>query len=318
MRVLFMGTPDFAAKILRAIADHHEIVCAITRPDAVRKRGKALVPSDVAQAANELGVAVYKCDKLDDDAFAFARGLNPDVVCVAAFGALLQKRFLELAPYGAMNVHASLLPRWRGAAPIERAILAGDEYAGVSIMKMEEGLDTGAYCAQRRIETAGKTASELTEMLADIGASALIDVLSALECGESPEWIEQDEAQVTYAEKIRKSELFVNPDMDAKAIDACVRASSDAHPARAIVAGREVTLERVVCVCDEGANSLAEGIQPGYVSFIAKRMFLGCAHGLVEVLNLKPTGKNSMDARAFCAGIPNIKTAGSQWGGIDA
>lgn len=238
MRVVFMGTPRFAAEILDELAEFHEIAAVYTRPDAVRGRGKALVPSPVKEVAERRGLPVRTPRTLRDAAvLSELAAFAPDAICVAAYGAILPKEVLDLPPFGCLNVHGSLLPRWRGAAPIERAILAGDEEIGVCIMAMEEGLDTGDYCVCRSLPAGSRTAAELTEELAALGASALLTALAQAE-GGNLRWVAQDEALVTYAEKIAKGELNLDPAESAVANDRRVRASGAAHPARAVVAGR--------------------------------------------------------------------------------
>ncbi|MGN0301913.1 MAG: methionyl-tRNA formyltransferase [Anaerotardibacter sp.] len=193
MRVVFMGTPSFSATILSYLSEQHEVVGVFTRPDTVRSRGKKLVPSPVKEVACELGIPVFECTSFSKDpgSFQALESLNPDVVVVAAFSVLLPKSVLDLPKYGCINVHASLLPRWRGAAPVERAILAGDANAGVCIMKMEEGLDTGDYCIERSMEIGNFTAEELTQELAELGSRALLTCLEHLELGSSL-WVPQD------------------------------------------------------------------------------------------------------------------------------
>lgn len=317
MRVVFMGTPKLAADILVEIAQQHEVVCVYTRPDAVRGRGAKLEPSPVKAAAERLGIPVRTATSLRDaEEQAHLAELAPDVICVAAYGCILPHEVLEIPRYGCLNVHASLLPRWRGAAPIERAILAGDEQTGVCIMRMEEGLDTGPYCVRRATEVEGKSAAELTDELANLGARALLTGLSVVEQGGA-EWTFQDDAAATYAEKLAKDELYPDPAEPAAAMVRKVLASSEAHPARAVIAGRSATVERVALPDDERAAALCDGLEQGAVRFAAKRLFLGTGDGAVEVLSLKPDGKKSMDARAFAAGIQGIKAGGCTWGRID-
>lgn len=317
MRVVFMGTPKLAADILVEIAQQHEVVCVYTRPDAVRGRGAKLEPSPVKAAAERLGIPVRTATSLRDaEEQAHLTELAPDAICVAAYGCILPREVLEIPRYGCLNVHASLLPRWRGAAPIERAILAGDEQTGVCIMRMEEGLDTGPYCVRRATEVEGKSAAELTDELANLGARALLTGLSVVEQGGA-EWTFQDDAAATYAEKLAKDELYPDPAEPAAAMVRKVLASSEAHPARAVIAGRSATVERVALPDDERAAALCDGLEQGAVRFAAKRLFLGTGDGAVEVLSLKPDGKKSMDARAFAAGVQGIKAGGCTWGRVD-
>ncbi len=249
LRVVYMGTPDFALEPLQALYEHTVVVGVVTMPDAPRKRGKALVPSQVKQLALELGIQkiieTTSFNAQHDEAFEELAALAPDVIVVAAFGAILPERVLMLAPHGCINIHASLLPRWRGAAPIQRAILADDEVVGVSIMQMETGLDTGPFAATRSMPALNKNTAELTEELSRLGAEALIEVLQALVRGpEQVVWCQQPEEGVTYAHKIKKSEVLLNPYEPAENNVAYVRASSDAAPARLTIAGTGARITR--------------------------------------------------------------------------
>ncbi len=313
MRVVFMGTPDLAAKILLEVAQQHDVVAVYTRPDAVRGRGSSTSPSPVKEQAERLGIPVRTPKSLRDvDAQRELAALAPDAICVAAYGAILPKEVLGIPRLGCLNVHASLLPRWRGAAPIERAILAGDEQTGVCIMRMEEGLDTGPYCVRRSTEVEGKSAAELTSELADLGARALLTGLSLVEQGGA-EWHAQDDSAATYAEKLGKEELFADPSEPRIRTVRKVLASSAGHPARASIAGRSVTIEEARIPADERACQLAGGIAQGGVVFAAKRLFVGASDGPIEVLSLKPDGKKAMDAKAFAAGVQGIKSGECTW-----
>lgn len=317
MRIVYLGTPASSAVVLRALADSpkHQVVGVYTRPDAVRGRGKQLVPSPVKESALERGLVVFEPKTLRDPAAQEGiAALEPDAICVAAFGAILPPEVLSIPRFGCLNVHSSLLPRWRGAAPVQRAILAGDETTGVSVMRMEAGLDTGDYCLERSVEVGDKTAEELTLELAGLGAQALLEALDLVEDG-TVEWIRQDESKATYAAKIAKGELDLSPDDASALLVRKVRASGGSHPARTQVAGRASTVLELAPL-DEEAQMLAEGMGPGEVRFAAKRLFLGCSDGAVEVLSLKPDGKKPMGAQAFAAGIQGIKQRGSTWGGI--
>ena len=316
MRVVFMGTPDFAASILRAIAPVHEVVCVFTRPDAVRGRGKRLEPSPVSAAASELGIPVRTPANLRDivehQAIADAR---PDVICVAAYGVILPPEVLSIPKYGCLNVHASLLPRWRGAAPIERAILAGDDETGVCIMRMGEGLDTGDYCISRAIDIRDAPADVLTDQVSDLGAHALLTALSQLKSG-TLYWAKQDESLVTYANKISRGELSLSPEDDVVTTCRKVQASSAAHASRAVVAGKALTVLRAKAPTEvDGTASLAEGLAPGSVRFAGKRLFIGVSDGAVELIEVKPDGKQAMEAKAFAAGVQGIKDGNKVWEG---
>ncbi len=295
MRVVFMGTPEFAVPSLQKLAEAHEVSLVVTRPDAVRSRGKKLEPSPVKAAALELGLPVLEANRMTEEAMEALRAAAPDIICVAAYGCILPDSVLELAPLGCVNVHASTLPRWRGAAPIQRAILAGDERAGVSIMRVVHELDAGAYCAQASCEVGEKTSDELMAELGSLGGDALLAVLPQIEAGTAV-WTDQDEAQVTYAKKIDKAEMRLDPADDARANALRVQASADAAPARCVVAGKGVRVMRARVASDISA---AEGT----VTVFHGRVFLGCAAGALEVLSVKPDGKREMEASAWAAGL---------------
>ena len=303
-RVIFMGTPEFAVPSLSALAEACDVALVVTRPDAVRGRGRRLEPSPVKARALELGLPVLEASRMTPEALEALRAAAADVFCVAAYGCILPDEVLTMAPAGCVNVHASLLPRWRGAAPIQRSILAGDERTGVSIMRIGHGVDTGAYCAQASTTVAGKTATELTGELARLGAGLLVETLPAV-VGGTAAWVEQDEALVTHASKISKAELMLDPADPAAENVLRVLASSDAAPARCTVAGRgaRVTLAR------GGEKDLASG----EVAAARGRVLLGCAEGSLEVLRVKPDGKREMEASAWAAGL---RGDGLSWGRV--
>ena len=197
-------------------------------------------PSPVAEAAPDIGLLVRKPSTLRDEAAADElRRSSPDVIVVAAYGLILPPAVLDVPAFGCLNVHASLLPRWRGAAPIHRAILAGDAETGVSIMRMEEGLDTGPYCVVERVEIGEKSVTELTHELAVLGARALVRALGDLDSGEC-EWVDQDDSQATYANKVEKSEVALSPHLGVTDALRRIRASSPQAAARAVVAGKDI------------------------------------------------------------------------------
>lgn len=299
MRVVFMGTPEFAVPSLKALDEAFDVVAVYTRPDAVRSRGKKLDPSPVKAEACKRGLRVIEAKRMTPDLIAELEALAPDVICVAAYGCILPDAVLDIAPLGCVNVHASLLPRWRGAAPIQRAILEGDERVGASIMKVVHELDAGDYCAQVFSDVADKTSSELMSEVGSLGAKALVEALKDVESG-SVVWQAQDENLVTYAHKIDKAEMLLNPAACALDNKRRVQASSDAQPARCMIAGRGVRVTRA-CVAPDFAIS-AQPAQ-GEVVVFQKHLLLGCSDGALEVLEVKPDGKRQMAARDFAAGL---------------
>lgn len=294
MRIVFMGTPEFACPSLSAVSKSHDVVRVVTRPDAVRGRGKRLEPSPVKALAGELGLAVTEASRMTPEVMDELRAAKADLCVVAAYGCILPDELLEMFPLGCVNVHASLLPRWRGAAPIQRAVLEGDELAGASIMRVVHELDAGAYCAQVSTAVAGKTSSELLDELGHLGAEALVEAIGRIADGTAV-WTEQDESLVTYAHKIEKAEMRLDPADGALANVRRVLASTDAAPARCEVAGKGVRLMR--------ARTCDDALAAGEVLVSHGRVALGCADGALEVLDVKPDGKREMQASAWAAGL---------------
>lgn len=294
MRVVFMGTPEFAVPSLRMLAEEHDVELVVTRPDAVRGRGRRLQPSPVKEAALELGIPVAEAARMDAQTAARVVAAGADVICVAAYGALLPDEVLESAPLGCVNVHASLLPRGRGAAPIQRAVLEGDERVGVSIMRLVSQMDAGPYCRQASIEVGEKPCSQVMGELAELGASELAQALRDMADGTA-RWTEQDPSQVTFAAKVTKSDMQLDPAATALVNRRRVQASLDAAPARLLVAGRGVrALE---------ARVSDERVPQGALRVLRRRVLLGCADGSLELLRVKPDGKREMDASAWAAGL---------------
>ena len=189
----------------------------VTRPDAIRGRGKKLVSSPVKACAQRFDIPVLEYSSLkSEEVYQALINFHAEVFCVAAYGALLPKRILELPRFGCLNVHGSLLPRWRGAAPIERAILAGDHETGVGIMRMEEGLDTGDVACTAVVKIEKKTASDLSNELACVGGKCLVSVLDTLDSGTEIHWTEQSNEGITYADKLAKGELDIAPELTCK------------------------------------------------------------------------------------------------------
>lgn len=290
-----MGTPRFAVPALQALASEAEVVAVYTRPDAASRRGSELHPSPVKVAAQLAGLDVRHPLTLRDEAeISELRKLAPDIIVVCAYGMILPREVLEVPRLGCVNLHASLLPRWRGAAPIQRAILARDAATGVCLMRMEEGLDTGPYCACRRVAVGDKDFEALSTELAEAGAELLIEHLPQLIGGDCA-WTPQDEGAANYAEKIQKRELLLDPELTAADALARVRASSQAAPARAEVVGRGVTVL-------EAAPSDRD-LPPGGVSSDAAGLHLGFSDGTLRVIRLRPDGKQEMPADAWARGL---------------
>lgn len=289
MRIVFMGTPEFSVTVLKNLADAgHEIVAVYSQPPRKSGRGLKLRISPVHACANERKFPVY-CpinfrDMTDVDAF---ESHQADVAVVVAYGLILPQTLLEMPRFGCLNIHASLLPRWRGAAPIHRAIMSGDTETGVCILQMDSGLDTGAVRLQRVLKIGStETTLQLHNRLAPLGAQAVLDVLADLD--EYPP-IGQPSAGMSYAEKIDKSEARINWTRSAMDIDRQIRALSPFPGAWCMLQG-----ERVKILASELASG--EGM-PGTI--LDSNLRISCGRGAVKVLRLQLAGKKPQDAEAF-------------------
>lgn len=301
MRILFCGTSEFAVPSLRACNARHEVVGVVTQPARSGSRGKP-APRPVADLANQLGLKLLQPVKVrTPDASAELLACQADVMVVAAFGQIIPGSLLDAHRYGGINVHGSLLPRWRGAAPIARAILAGDIETGVSIMQMDAGLDTGAVFATRSVAiTSSTTASELTEALAIAGAEELVAVLAGVERGTSVA-VAQSEDGVLYAAKLSREDGRLNlSERSAVEADRMVRALWPWPGVTASIAGLEVGILEGTCV--ESSSGIGE-VSPGdVVSTRSNYADVATREGVYRVTRVKPPGKQAMDAGSFLRG----------------
>jgi len=307
VRVAFMGTPSFAVPSLMALVATHDVVAVYTRPDKASGRGLEPQPSPVKQAALALGIEVRQPPTLRDEAVVAALAASrPDVVCVAAYGLILPQPVIDLPPLGCINVHASLLPRWRGAAPIQRAILAGDEIAGVSIMRMEVGLDTGPFCTALDTPVDAHTAETLTALLGILGAKALVDALPSIE-DATARWVVQDDALATYAEKVGKADVALAPTLSVADAWRRVRASTPQAPCRLALDGMPVTVLR--------AEPIDRDVPSGLVGVDKRTLALGFPDGALALEELTPQGRKSMEGAAYARGAR--LESGATWSAIE-
>ncbi|MGB7371000.1 methionyl-tRNA formyltransferase [Erythrobacter sp.] len=293
MRIIFMGTPDFAVPALTALhGAGHEIACVYTQPPRPAGRGKKLRPSPVQAKAKELGLPVRSPASLkpeeEKDAFA---ALGADVAVVAAYGLILPRAVLDAPEHGCLNIHASILPRWRGAAPIHRAVMAGDEETGVTIMQMEAGLDTGPMRHVVRTPVARKTTGELTEELARMGADAMVEVLTDLPTFPPDA---QDDARASHAPKIDKAEARIDWSDRAEAIERQVRGLAPFPGAWFELEGERVKL--LLAETAEGSGA------PGTV--LDSDMTIACGSGAIRPVRLQRAGKPGMERDEFLHGRP--------------
>ena len=313
-RVLFAGTPAFAARALERIVDAgFPVVGVLTQPDRPAGRGQKTVGSAVKQLAQTLGLVVLQPISLRDDASRdLIAALHADVMIVAAYGLILPPAVLELPPLGCLNIHASLLPRWRGAAPIQRAIEAGDPTTGVCIMRMEAGLDTGPVCLRRELAIADdETAASLHDRLAAIGSEAIVEALRALASG-SPSFIAQPTEGITYAHKLSKAQAVIDWRRSAEEIGRQLRAfdpvpgstaALERDPSTVLRLFRPTVLERASqTVLPSGTDS---SVRPGTVLAIDPRgVIVACGTGALSVGEWQRPGGRRLGAREFLAGFP--------------
>jgi len=309
LRLIFAGTPDFAAEALHAlIRSPHEIVAVYTQPDRPAGRGRKLTPSPVKQLALQHQLTVLQPVSLKTaEAAAQLRALDADVMVVAAYGLLLPPEVLGIPHYGCLNIHASLLPRWRGAAPIQRAILAGDSETGITIMQMDKGLDTGAMLLKLTCPITGKdTAASLHDRLATLGAEAIITALDQL---PSLTATPQDDREATYAAKLTKQEAVIDWHRPAEELDRQIRAFNPWPVAQTRVNGQTLRIWSAQSLTDK-AN-----VPPGTVIGCDKQgIDIACGEGVLRLTWLQPAGSKPMDVAAFLNGRPDWLTPGKQLG----
>lgn len=296
MRIIFAGTPEFSVPALRALLESSHDVCAIyTQPDRPAGRGRKLHASPIKRVGEEYAVRVYQPRSLKtDEAVAILRSHESDLMVVAAYGLLLPPSVLRAPRLGCVNIHASLLPRWRGAAPIQRALLAGDAETGITIMQMDEGLDTGAVLHQVRcpIEPTD-TAGVLHDRLATLGVRALLDTLPGLEDG-SVRPVPQDDAQATYAQKLAKEEAALDWQESAAVLQRKVYAFDPWPVAQTMLAGGPLRIWRASVV--PGASDRP----PGTVLQTSKAgIDVATGGGILRITELQRSGKRRMHAAEF-------------------
>ena len=293
MKLVFMGTPNFSVPALKALAQSNHQICAVySQPPRPAGRGKKLRLSDVHKEALDLGLTVHNpmSFKSDKDRTIF-RKLKADIAIVVAYGLILPNQILSAPKFGCLNIHASLLPRWRGAAPIQRAIMEGDDETGVCIMKMEEGLDTGPVLSSRKIQiTENDNAKILSERLSLVGSKLIVEVLDALSEFKA---YSQSAAGVTYARKIEKSETKIDWSLPAKTINRKIRALSP-FPG----AWTEINGERIKLLASKVINKENE---PGMI--LDKGFSIACGQKAVEITEAQRPGKSAQKSDVFLRGF---------------
>lgn len=299
MKVIFAGTPDFAAAALKAIAAAgFEIPLVLTQPDRPKGRGMQLAPSPVKQTALELGLRVAQPEKLRNNAEALQmlKEVEADVMVVAAYGLILPQDVLDTPKHGCLNIHASLLPRWRGAAPIQRAIEAGDAETGVCIMQMDIGLDTGDVVSEHRYAIQPTdTANEVHDALMNLGAAAIVADLQQLKTEGRLKSVKQPEEGVTYAQKLSKEEARIDWNESAAVIERKIRAFNPVPAAWVEYQGKPMKIWRAEAVAQQGRAGEV-------LSCSSDGLIIACGANALKITELQPSGSKRMDIAAFAAG----------------
>lgn len=295
-----MGTPEFAVPCLQKLIDcGHEITGVFTQPDKPQGRKMILTPPPVKALALENGLTVYQPLKMKDGtALEMLKETNPELVIVVAYGKILPKEILEFPKYGCINIHASLLPKLRGAAPIQWSVINGCEKTGVTSMQMDEGLDTGDMLITSELEIGeNETAGELHDRVSALGAEVLEQTIAALQNGElKPE--KQNHAEFTYAPMLSKELSPIDWNLPAREVHNKIRGLSPWPSATAVLNGKKVKIHRSVLVSEKGGAA-------GEVAENGKRLVVACGDGeCIEILNIQAEGKKAMSAADFMRGNP--------------
>lgn len=294
MKIVYMGTPDFAVPALKKLAERHEVAAVFTQPDKPVGRKQILTPPDVKVCAQELNIPVCQPKSMKTaDALEQLKSYAPEVIVVAAYGQILPKAVLNLPKYGCVNIHGSLLPKYRGAAPIQQAVLNGDKVTGVTTMLMDVGLDTGDILLTKETPIGeNETSAELFDRLSELGGELILETLAALEKGEiTPK--KQDEALVTHTSKIDKSLCPIDFTKTAQEVHNQIRGLYSWPIATAEIGGRRVKIHRSRLAHNSGKAGTILSVRP---------LVIACGEGAVEICELQPEGKKKMTAEAFAAG----------------
>ena len=309
MRIVFAGTPDFAAPSLRAAAKRNEVVAVFTQPDRPAGRGRGLTPSAVKRAAQELALPVYQPENFRSVAARkLLADLKPDLLVVVAYGLILPQSVLDIPTEGCWNVHASLLPRWRGAAPIQRATQAGDAVTGVCLMRMEKGLDTGPVLLSQTLDIgANETGGQLHDRLAILGAQVLADGLGLLRAGLRPQPQVQSDVGVTYAHKLDKAEAKLDWTRPAAELARTVLAFNPWPMAEAHLGGERLRLHAAVAL----PAPAQQDAEPGTVLAAGRDgIDVACGEGVLRVRVLQRDGGKAITAADYLNGRRDLVTAG--------
>lgn len=297
MKIVYMGTPDFAVYGLKAIVEAgHEVAAVITQPDKAKGRSKALVPTPVKKQATEYDIPVYQPEKVREDSIVdMLKKIAPEVIVVAAYGQILPESILSIPPYGCINIHASLLPKYRGAAPIEWSIIDGEKTTGVTTMYMEKGLDTGDMIEKTEVDIEDTdTGASLHDKLAAAGAELIVSTLKAVENGTATR-TKQDDEKSCYAKMLSREMGNIDFSRDASYIERLIRGLNPWPCAYTSLDGKNLKIFKADVVEKSG--------YPGEIIEVTRKTFtVACGKDALVIRNLQPEGKKPMDTVAFLNG----------------
>ena len=306
MKIVFLGSPEFAIKSLEALINsHHNVVAVVTQPDKPAGRGKNLTPCDVKVYAKSKGLKVLDYVRISRDGVQDLKDINPDIMVTCAYGQILSQEIIDIPKYGIINVHASLLPKYRGASPIQAAIINGETETGVTIMQTEAGLDTGDILSAEKIQIAEyETAGELSERLSSLGADLLIRTIDKIESGNI-ERVKQSQVEATITTKIYKEDCVLNFNKSAKQVKCLVCGSNPDPIARAIHVNSkgEETIIKVFSVKIAETDGLKS--EPGTIiepTSAKNGVFVSCGSGVIELTSIQFPGKGIVEAKTMVAG----------------
>lgn len=305
MRIVFLGTPDFAVKCLdKLLNSKHEVLAVITQPDKPAERGNKIVFSDVKKYALEKGLKLYQYPKISRDGIEDMKNLNPDIMVTAAYGQILSQEFLDIAKFGVINVHASLLPKYRGASPIQTAIIKGDIETGVTIMKTEIGLDTGDIIAQEKTKiNEDETYGELSDRLAEIGSNLLLKVLSSYE-DDTVHFTKQEHINASLTTKINKDDCIINWEKSSREIKSLIHGANPNPIARTLLNDEIVRIYRAKSLDFEFNEDFAS-LTPGTILPISsgkKGVFVRTGSGAIEITEMQLSGGKILPAKVLMNG----------------
>ena len=306
MRVFFAGTPDIAVPSLKLLHSEHEVVGVLTNPDRECGRGREIQCCPVKLTADELGLPVFQPESLDEDFIEKVKELKPEILAVTAYGKIFRKNFIDIFPDGGLNVHPSLLPKYRGASPIQSALLSGDPVTGITIQRLALKMDSGAILAQEEYTYTGKeTAESLTEYFADRGAVLLSEVISSIENGTAIER-EQDETAATYCSYIKKDDGLIDWTRGADEIERSMRAFTPWPGIFTFFNGRKLNIIEAEIYDGEGCSDQSE---PGLVAGIDKKagILIQTGKGILAVKKLQLQSKKALEWKAFLNGVKDFQ-----------